>query len=114
MIVYNELAGVEFTADILDEFHQPTLPTTVHYVLTCDETDKTLIAATQVAVQEDTLADGLPRYYVSIEIPGSAHAMQRPRTLKEQKTLLVISNMNLPDEFSEAYPYYIRRVSGRS
>ncbi len=107
MLSYENGDGVELTVEYLDGNDNPTLPNTSEYSLYCESTKKELIGWTALAVQTDTLPNGLARYYSELEIPGSANIIQSTKNRREVKTLTVTTNRGQSDQKSAKYRYLI-------
>jgi hypothetical protein len=104
---YNELEGAQFEASFEDE-GEPTAPATVHYKLACLTTETTLIDWTLANVLSETDDFGnITRYYVTINIPGSANAIQKSANKREQKQLIIVANKDEDNEFNLATQYYV-------
>jgi hypothetical protein len=104
---YNEMEGAQFEASFEDE-GDPSAPSTVHYKLACLTSETTLIDWTLANVLSETDDLGnITRYYVTINIPGSANAIQKTQNKRELKQLIVAANKDAANEFNLVTQYYV-------
>ena len=98
---FHENSGVEFTAEPEDWQGGAALPTTLHWKLSCDTTSKVLQDWTSLTTGTS----------VTIEIPGSLNKIQDRSNQRETKVLLVVADKDTDREYSEEFPYYVKRTA---
>ena len=93
----------------------PSLPSTVHWRLTCpDVTDAEVVAWTEATITTETADDGVTEIYTTeITIPATAHAM-RTANDSEQRLYIVAADKDLATEWNEEWIYYVEAREARS
>lgn len=110
--IFNERSGLEVTAHFANANGVPVIPTTVHWNLHCDTTEKVLQADTAIDPVLISDESGIVDCYVTINVPGSLNVMQGGGQ-RELKTLLVIADKDQSSEYSQEFTYYVRNIRGR-
>jgi hypothetical protein len=102
---YKERSGVELTAEITDVNGAPALPGTVHWRLTCETTGTTLQDWTEVTPVLGTTVTA------EIDVPGTLTAIQDRCNERELKAVLVVSDKDAANEYSEEFKFYVKRTN---
>lgn len=97
---FNEGSGAEFTASFENVDGLPSAPVSVHWRLVDDETGNVVQDWTEVTAASN----------VTIEVSGSLVQLLDRSNTRESKTLLIVADKDLDNEYSEPYPFWVRRV----
>jgi hypothetical protein len=115
MRLYNENAGVEFTASIETQPGVPTVPTTVHWCLRNGTHDETLTPFASVPYVIESDETGITAVRARIDIPGTLNVIRDRKNRRETMEVEVVADMGSDREFSvtPVHQYYIARTSKR-
>jgi hypothetical protein len=114
--VYSELSGVPVEIAIEDD-DGPVVPATLHVRSHCETTCQDLGDWVELTpVQENDDFGNLLRVTASYLVPGSVNAIRNRNNRRELKSLLVVANKDLDNEFAKEppYQYYVVRRAGRT
>lgn len=105
----NQYAGLEgnFAFESIDG--AAALPATAHWRITHPETNRVLQDWTAVAPAVETSGGSVTRVSVTVEIPGSVNVLCDTSNQREQHVLTIAANKDDPREFSEDFPFYVKR-----
>ena len=112
---FNELETAVWTVDLIASTGIPAVPSTVHWRLTCLETDTVLQAWTSLTPTITYDASGNPEEsYVSITVPSTLNAMQTTDKARERKVITVTMEKDAANESPFEIEYEVVRLKGRS
>jgi len=115
MKIINERSSFDYPVRWLDEEGKPFAPSTVHWRVWCETSEKAVSgwAAATTVTETDELGQ-VTGYRSDITVTSPLNVLQSSDNDKEFKRLVVVANKDANDELPEGFPYIVRKVPGLS